>query len=185
MPTAAPAIEGAPSEPSLGAEAPGAESEAASMRPNGDEAVEAEEAGRVPDRASARERREAEESPRPEPRRPRPSPASDRQRRVAGSPASSAFGEEAAEDPSPAGLMRAARASLRGGDASGCVSLVDRAIESGASTAALRLRGDCLVRAGDRAAALRSYERFCLLAPDHPAIGEVRALVESLGGRCN
>jgi predicted TPR repeat methyltransferase len=81
--------------------------------------------------------------------------------------------------------MRDAREALRNGDPRACITLVERAMEAGASSAALRLRGDCLTRAGDRAAALRAYERFCLLAPDHPAISEVRATVESMGGHCN
>ena len=91
----------------------------------------------------------------------------------------------AAPSPSAADLMRDARAALRNGDPRACITLVERAMETGASSSALRLRGDCLIRAGDRDEGLRSYERFCLLAPDHPAISEVRALVESLGGRCN
>ena len=87
--------------------------------------------------------------------------------------------------PSAADLMRDARDALRNGDPRACITLVERAMEAGASSAALRLRGDCLARAGDREAALRAYERFCRLAPDHPAISEVRATVESLGGQCN
>ena len=86
--------------------------------------------------------------------------------------------------PSAADLMRDARAALRNGDPRACITLVERAMEAGASSAALRLRGDCLARAGDSAGALRAYERFCRLAPDHPAISEVRATVESMGGQC-
>ena len=133
---------------------------------------------------------EAATEERPEPTSSEPRAKRARERRPAGStlPSGGSGGTAPAADPTPrsaADLMRDARAALRDGDPRACVTLVERAIEAGASSSALRLRGDCLVRAGDREAGLRAYERFCLLAPDHPAIGEVRALVESLGGRCN
>ncbi|MEM6959258.1 MAG: tetratricopeptide repeat protein, partial [Myxococcota bacterium] len=52
------------------------------------------------------------------------------------------------------------------------------------SSGALFLEGECHQRGGDRAAALRNYERYCRVFPGGPAIGEVRTRVARLGGRC-
>ena len=38
--------------------------------------------------------------------------------------------------------------------------------------------------AGQRQEAVKTYERFCEQYPSHRAIGDVRALTESLGGHC-
>ncbi len=89
------------------------------------------------------------------------------------------------ESDSPAALMRSARRAMRAGDSARCIELLDQALSSGAPSFALRMRGDCLRREGREAEALRSYQRFCRIAPDHPAISEVRALVDGLGGRCD
>jgi len=70
------------------------------------------------------------------------------------------------------------------GDPRACITLVERAIEVGAPPIALKLQGDCLNRAGRRQEAIAAYQRFCRLAPDHPAISEVRGAVEGLGGHC-
>jgi hypothetical protein len=88
------------------------------------------------------------------------------------------------EPSSPSEMLREARAALARGDTSRCLELVDRALESGGGSTALRLQGDCYLRANNRSEAVKAYERFCRLAPDHPAIEEVRRLTESLGGRC-
>ena len=80
-------------------------------------------------------------------------------------------------------LSLAARA-LRGGDPTGCVDILDDLIAQGATPVALRRRADCLLRLGDRTEAIRDYQRFCRLAPDHPAIGEVREVLEGLGQSC-
>ena len=82
-------------------------------------------------------------------------------------------------------LLAQARAALARGDGQACIGLTDRAIQAGAPAYALRLRGDCQLRAGDRPGAVASYERFCRIVPDHPSISEVRGIVEGLGGRCN
>ena len=81
-------------------------------------------------------------------------------------------------------MLAAARAALGRGDPSACVTLVERALESGAPAVALRVKGDCLLRAGRRAEAITAYRRFCQLEGDHPAIGEVRGIVEGLGSTC-
>ena len=81
-------------------------------------------------------------------------------------------------------LLREARSLLRQGETERCLELVSRALQRHGGSSALRLQGDCFLRAGKRPEALRAYERFCQLAGDHPAIGEVRGLVESLGGQC-
>jgi serine/threonine protein kinase len=88
------------------------------------------------------------------------------------------------EPTTPTEMIREARAALGRGDTTRCLELVDRAIHNGGGSTALRLQGDCYLRANNRSDAVKAYERFCQLAPDHPAIEEVRRLTESLGGRC-
>jgi serine/threonine-protein kinase len=90
-----------------------------------------------------------------------------------------------AREPSARELVDQARAALRAGDARRCVDLCDAAVRAGAGPDAIRLRGDCLLGVGDRSRALESYERFCRAAPTHPSIGEVRAIVQGMGGTCN
>jgi hypothetical protein len=85
---------------------------------------------------------------------------------------------------SAAALIAEARAALLRGNARECLETVDRALSGGGGSTALRLQGDCHLRDGNRIEAAKAYQRFCRLAPDHPAIGEVRNLVESLGGAC-
>jgi hypothetical protein len=81
-------------------------------------------------------------------------------------------------------LLDKAREAYVGGQPERCLELVDQAIARGAPPIALRLQGDCHRRRGDDRRALASYERFCAIAGDHPAIGEVRGLVDAMGGRC-
>lgn len=77
-------------------------------------------------------------------------------------------------------LQRAA-AALSAGDAAGCV----RQLEGfGSSPAVLRLRADCLLRAGQRSDAVKEYERFCQRYPSNPAIPQVRAIASRHGGHC-
>lgn len=99
-----------------------------------------------------------------------------------GGTASGASSRRASAEPSDP-LSLATRA-LRSGDPTGCVDVLDDLIAHGATPAALRRRGDCLLRLGDRAEAIRDYQRFCRLAPDHPAINEVREVLEGLGQSC-
>ncbi|MBW2463027.1 MAG: protein kinase, partial [Deltaproteobacteria bacterium] len=87
--------------------------------------------------------------------------------------------------PSAAELTRDARAALRDGDPRRCADLAGQAVRAGGGHAAVRLRGDCLLGAGDRAGALTAYERFCRGAPDHPSASQVRSIVESMGGHCD
>ncbi len=82
-------------------------------------------------------------------------------------------------------LLTQAREAQRASNFDDCVSLARQALAQGAPSAALRLEGDCLRRGGRNAEALVAYQRFCRVAPDHPAIAEVRALAESLGGPCH
>ncbi len=84
----------------------------------------------------------------------------------------------------PADMLRDAQRALQGGQPQRCVDLLDQAIQQGAPTIALRRRGDCLEAAGQREAAVRDYQRFCRLVPDHPAIADVRPLLESWGRSC-
>lgn len=126
---------------------------------------------------------------------PAPTAVRGEHRRVAGShearPTSPpATPEVAPAAPAPAtgptglDLMNQARAAQRASDFDGCVTLARQALEQGAPSAALRIQGDCLRRGGHGPEALTAYQRFCRVAPDHPAIGEVRALAEGLGGTC-
>ncbi len=89
-----------------------------------------------------------------------------------------------AAPPTASELMMEARRALARGEPEVCTALVERALTSGAPAIALKLQGDCYRRSSRDADALRSYQRFCRLAPDNPAISEVRALAEVLGGAC-
>ncbi len=115
-------------------------------------------------------------SERRERRRTRPDPVADdgTPPPPTGSPAPSEDGD----------LLSVATRALRSGDPTHCVELLDELIGQGATPAALRRRGDCLLRLGQRAEAIRDYQRFCRLAPDHPAIEEVREVLEGLGQTC-
>lgn len=84
----------------------------------------------------------------------------------------------------PSALLHQARAALGRQAYDECIDRVDAALSAGAPAPALRILGDCRLRSGDRTGALAAYRRFCRLVPDHPAIGEVRALVESMGASC-
>ncbi len=86
--------------------------------------------------------------------------------------------------PTPMEIMGQARDAMRANDFDGCVTLARDAQRAGAPSAALRIEGDCLRRSGHNTEALQAYQRFCRVAPDHPAISEVRALADSLGGTC-
>jgi len=87
-------------------------------------------------------------------------------------------------EPEPMDPLSLAARALRSGDPTGCVDILDDLIAQGATPVALRRRADCLLRLGDRTEAIRDYQRFCRLAPDHPAIGEVREVLEGLGQSC-
>ena len=84
----------------------------------------------------------------------------------------------------PSELMAAARAANSRGEPEVCTTLVEQALAAGAPAIALKLQGDCFRRSGRNADALRSYQRFCRLVPDNPAMSEVQALAEGLGGSC-
>ncbi|MCB9597711.1 MAG: protein kinase [Sandaracinaceae bacterium] len=92
--------------------------------------------------------------------------------------------QEEPDPNSPRELLRSARQALDEGDPARCVSILDRAIQSGAPAIALRRRGECYDRMGRRDAAIQDYQRFCRIAGDHPAIADVRPLLESWGQRC-
>lgn len=91
-------------------------------------------------------------------------------------------------DPPPidpiADPLGAAQRALTGGDPDGCVQILDEVLGTGGTPIALRRRADCLMRAGRRAEAIRDYQRFCRVAADHPAIGEVREILQGMGRTC-
>jgi serine/threonine-protein kinase len=91
----------------------------------------------------------------------------------------------AAEPPvTAASLLTEARRAFARGEPEVCSSLVERALAAGAPAITLRLQGDCFRRSGRTREALAAYQRFCRLVPDNPAITEVTALAEALGGPC-
>lgn len=93
-------------------------------------------------------------------------------------------GGEDASQATAAQLVQRAKDAMRAGDARACVSLATEALAQGADATTYALRGDCYRMLGDNARALRSYQRFCQLAPSHPRVTSVRATAESLGGTC-
>jgi len=93
--------------------------------------------------------------------------------------APAAGGTEPAVDP----IVAATRALARG-DAAECVDILDDVIARGGSATALRRRAECLLRLGEVPEAIRDFRRFCRIAPDHPAIAEVREVLEGLGQSC-
>lgn len=171
------------------------------------------EGAEIPEPTTEEPAPEAEEEPEPTPRRARRARAEPREERRAAptteadapeerAPAETSdpgdflpgFGERRAPSPpreeaapgplTPTEALRQARSAMRGGDAQRCVQILDEAIRGGAPAIALRRRGDCYDAAGERQQAIRDYQRFCRLVPDHPAIGEVRARLESWGRSC-
>ncbi len=82
-------------------------------------------------------------------------------------------------------LLQEARQARDEGDPARCVATLDRAIQAGAPAIALRRRAECYDLMGRRDAAIQDYQRFCRIAHDHPAIAEVRPLLESWGQRCD
>lgn len=81
--------------------------------------------------------------------------------------------------------LKAARQARSSGDLAACVTYAEKTLALSGPPIALRLRGDCQRLLGETEAARVSYERFCrVVGASHPAIGEVRALVQALGGRC-
>ncbi|HJL16329.1 MAG TPA: protein kinase [Sandaracinaceae bacterium LLY-WYZ-13_1] len=94
--------------------------------------------------------------------------------------------EEAADEmpENPIAAIREAGRALRRGDPERCIRLLDEAIPNGAPSIALRTRADCYEASGRRRDAIRDYQRFCRIAHDSPAIGEVRARLESWGRSC-
>ncbi len=99
-------------------------------------------------------------------------------------------GHDTSPDPEPTSVpepldpLSLATRALRAGDPTGCVDILDDLIAQGATPIALRRRADCLLRLGERTEAIRDYQRFCRLAPDHPAIADVREVLEGLGQTC-
>jgi hypothetical protein len=87
-------------------------------------------------------------------------------------------------DETPAQLVQRAKDAFRAGNARECVSLATEALSRGADATTYALRGDCYRALGDNSRALRSYQRFCQLAPSHPRVATVRTTAESLGGTC-
>jgi serine/threonine-protein kinase len=117
----------------------------------------------------------------------RRAPSATRSPRVPASPnAPAALGEAPAAEPpvTAASLLAEARRAFARGEPEQCSSLVERALAAGAPAITLRLQGDCFRRSGRTREALESYQRFCRLVPDNPAISEVTALAEALGGTC-
>jgi serine/threonine protein kinase len=86
-------------------------------------------------------------------------------------------------DPAVDPIVAATRALARG-DAAECVDILDDVIARGGSATALRRRAECLLRLGEVPEAIRDFRRFCRVAPDHPAIVEVREVLEGLGQSC-
>jgi hypothetical protein len=80
--------------------------------------------------------------------------------------------------------LGAAQRALSDGSAAECVEILSGLISGGGTPIALRRRADCLMRLGRRDEAIADYQRFCRLAPDHPAIPEVRATLEGMGRTC-
>ena len=93
-------------------------------------------------------------------------------------------GSNGAEQARPLQPLEAASRALAGGDPDACVTILDDFIEHGGTPFALKRRADCLMRAGRRADALRDYQRFCELVPDHPAVGTVREQLTGMGVSC-
>ena len=80
--------------------------------------------------------------------------------------------------------LGAAQRALSDGSAAECVEILSDLIGGGGTPIALRRRADCLMRLGRRDEAIADYQRFCRIAPDHPAIPEVRRTLEGLGRTC-
>ncbi len=80
--------------------------------------------------------------------------------------------------------LGAAQRALSDGSAAECVEILSGLITGGGTPIALRRRGDCLMRMGRREEAIADYQRFCRIAPDHPAIAEVRETLEGMGRTC-
>ena len=93
-------------------------------------------------------------------------------------------GDETGAQASASELATRAKEAFRAGNARECVSLATEALAVGADATTYALRGDCYRMLGDNARALRSYQRFCQLAPSHPRAASIRATAESLGGTC-
>jgi serine/threonine-protein kinase len=80
--------------------------------------------------------------------------------------------------------LGAAQRALSDGSAAECVEILSGLLGGGGTPIALRRRADCLMRLGRRDEAIADYQRFCRLAPDHPAIPEVREILEGMGRTC-
>ncbi len=146
------------------------------------ESASAEEAGEEPTEAPTA----ADSLPvAPEPPvadEPEPEPRRERRRRPTGEPPTMSATATTPAEPTVAQTpLERAAATLEAGDAAGCVQQLEG---FGSSPSVLRLRADCLLRAGERSEAVKTYERFCQRYPDHPAIPRVRAVVSRNGGHC-
>ncbi len=80
--------------------------------------------------------------------------------------------------------LGAAQRALSDGSAADCVEILSGLISGGGTPIALRRRADCLMRLGRRDEAIADYQRFCRIAPDHPAIPAVRETLEGMGRTC-
>ena len=80
-------------------------------------------------------------------------------------------------------IVREATAALRAGDGNGCLRILGELPRSRPAYA-LRLEGDCHLRAGNRRDAVKAYEQICERYPNGAGIDQIRSLVSSLGGHC-
>jgi serine/threonine-protein kinase len=88
-------------------------------------------------------------------------------------------------DEGPVDPITAATRALRRGDVAECIDILDDVIARSPTPMAFRRRADCLLRAGEVSEAISDYRRFCgSVLPDHPAISEVREILEGLGQTC-
>lgn len=93
--------------------------------------------------------------------------------------------EQARPEPArPIPPIEAASVALSNGDPAACIAILDEFIAHGGTPFALKRRADCAMRAGDREDAIRDYQRFCELVPDHPAVGTVREQLAGMGMTC-
>jgi serine/threonine-protein kinase len=88
------------------------------------------------------------------------------------------------EQARPVHPIEAASRALAGGDPDACITILDDFIAHGGTPFALKRRADCSMRAGRREDAIRDYQRFCELVPDHPAVGTVREQLNGMGMSC-
>ncbi|WP_157068986.1 serine/threonine-protein kinase [Sandaracinus amylolyticus] len=111
-------------------------------------------------------------------------PTSRRARRERAATAEPEPAEPEPEQPTVLDPLELASRALAEGDPNLCVTILDELIGRGATPFAIKRRADCELRAGRRADAIRDYQRFCQIAPDHPAISSVREQLAGMGLTC-